>query len=192
MLPTVMEERGENIGPATIAAAREGDRDAFAAILLHFDPGLRDLAWRLLGDRQLMDDTLQTPYLKAFSSIANFRGEASIGTWLYRIAYTTCIDSLGRGRRPVFVSLDDVSEQADDGPDAAESLAVREAVAKALSSLPTEQRAAVVLVDQEGFDYKSAAEILDIPLGTLSSRLTAARAVLREALGGSRRAWEDR
>jgi RNA polymerase sigma-70 factor (ECF subfamily) len=192
MLPTVMEERGENIGPATIAAAREGDRDAFAAILLHFDPGLRDLAWRLLGDRQLMDDTLQTAYLKAFSSIANFRGEASIGTWLYRIAYTTCIDSLGRGRRPVFVSLDDVSEQADDGPDAAESLAVREAVAKALSSLPTEQRAAVVLVDQEGFDYKSAAEILDIPLGTLSSRLTAARAVLREALGGSRRAWEDR
>jgi RNA polymerase sigma-70 factor (ECF subfamily) len=192
MLPTVMEERGENIGPATIAAAREGDRDAFAAILLHFDPGLRDLAWRLLGDRQLMDDTLQTAYLKAFSAIANFRGEASIGTWLYRIAYTTCIDSLGRGRRPVFVSLDDVSEQADDGPDAAESLAVREAVAKALSSLPTEQRAAVVLVDQEGFDYKSAAEILDIPLGTLSSRLTAARAVLREALGGSRRAWEDR
>jgi RNA polymerase sigma-70 factor (ECF subfamily) len=192
MLPTVMEERGENIGPATIAAAREGDRDAFAAILLHFDPGLRDLAWRLLGDRQLMDDTLQTAYLKAFSAIANFRGEASIGTWLYRIAYTTCIDSLGRGRRPVFVSLDDVSEQADDGPDAAESLAVREAVAKALSSLPTEQRAAVVLVDQEGFDYKSAAEILDIPLGTLSSRLTAARARLREALGGSRRAWEDR
>ena len=192
MLAVMTEARGEDIGSGTVAAACSGDRDAFTAILLHYDPGLRDLAWRLLGDRQLMDDALQSAYLKAFAAIGSFRGEASIGTWLYRIAYTTCIDSLGRGRRPVLVPLDAAPEQADPAADAAEAFAVREAVAAALSTLPTEQRAAVVLVDQEGFDYKSAAAILDVPLGTLSSRLTAARAVLREALGGSRRAWEDR
>jgi len=192
MLTRVMDERGEDIGWGTVAAAREGDREAFTAILLRYDAGLRDLAWRLLGDPQLMDDALQSAYLKAFAAIAGFRGDSSIGTWLFRIAYTTCLDVLRRGKGAVLVPLDEAPEPADPAGDAGERLAARESVARALSTLSPDQRAAVVLVDQEGFDYKSAATILDVPVGTLSSRLTAAREALREALGGSRHGWEDR
>jgi RNA polymerase sigma-70 factor (ECF subfamily) len=80
------------------------------------------------------------------------------------------------------VAPDELPEPRDREPDLAETLATRAALADAFAALPPEQRLAVLLVDREGYDYATTAEILDVPPGTLASRLSAARAKLRRSL----------
>ena len=191
MLTAAVDRTPTDPYPSVIAAARGGDRKAFEALVMHVDRQMRSLAWRLLGDRQAMDDVLQTAYLKALRGIQDFRGEAAIGSWFYRIVYNACVDEIGRERRTTLLPLDEAGDVADGGPDAIDELAGRAALAAALSELPLEQRAAVVLVDQEGYDYRSAAEVLGVPVGTLGSRLAHARTALREALAPGR-AEEER
>lgn len=169
-----------DIGESVIDRARRGDQEAFAAVIRHYDPGLRALTFRLLGDRDLMDDVLQEAYVKAFKALPRFRGEAKLGTWLYRIAYNACMDELRRSRRQE-LPLDETlpSGSADPG----EIAAGRGDLAQALSALPPDERAAVLLVDAQGFDYRESAHVLGIPEGTVASRLNRARASLRMALG---------
>jgi RNA polymerase sigma-70 factor, ECF subfamily len=174
-------------GSAEIAAsildrARRGDQEAFAAVIRHYDRGLRSLAYRLLGDRDRMDDALQEAYLKAFRALPRFRGDSKLGTWLYRITYNVCLDELGRSARGAHLPLADVPEAADGGPAPDDAVSSRHVLAAALGSLPPEDRAAVLLVDAEGFDYRAAGEVLGVPAGTIASRLNRARGALRRAL----------
>ncbi len=127
-----------------------------------------------------MDDALQETYLRAFRALPRFRGEAALATWLYRIAYNACLDELRNTRR--VVPLDSVRERVDPRPGAAETIPARQELAVALAALPPADRAAVLLVDAQGFDYRSAAEVLGIPEGTIASRLSRARAHLRRFL----------
>ena len=168
------------IDPRDLQQARRGDPRAFGVLIRHYDEGLRALAYRLLGDRDRMDDALQEAYVRAFRALPRFRGDASPGTWLYRIAYNACVDELRRDRR--VVPLDAVRERSDPRPGADEAVPARRQLAEALAALGPEDRAAVLLVDAQGFDYRSAAEILGIPEGTVASRLNRARAALRRFL----------
>jgi RNA polymerase sigma-70 factor (ECF subfamily) len=180
----------KEIDARTFARARRGDDRAFTALVRHYDDGLRALAFRLLGDRTRMDDALQEAYVKAYRALPRFRGDSSPGTWLYRIAYNACLDELRRTRD--VVELDAVRERAGYGGDAVETISNREALASALAELPPEDRAAVLLVDAAGFDYRAAAEVLGIPEGTVGSRLNRARAALRRALGDTRKGVSNR
>lgn len=191
MLTAAVDRTPTDPYPSVIAAARRGDRKAFETLVTHVDRQMRSLAWRLLGDRQAMDDVLQTAYLKALRGIREFRGEAAIDSWFYRIVYNACVDEIGRGGRTTVLPLDEAGEVADRRSDIVDELAGRAALAAALSELPLDQRAAVVLVDQEGYDYRSAAAILGVPVGTLGSRLAHARAALRIAIAAGR-AEEER
>lgn len=164
-----------------LRSARRGDPEAFIALLKTYDQSLRGLAYRLLGDPDRMEDALQEAYLKAYRGLPTFRGKATLGTWLYRIVYNTCIDELRRGRAAPG-SLDDVFGHADPAPDPAELAVASRDLGFALASLTPEERAAVLLVDSEGFGYDEAAEVLSIPTGTLASRLHRARQTLRRAL----------
>lgn len=175
---------GTEIDRRILERARRGDDRAFALIVRHYDDGLRALAYRLLGDRTRMDDALQEAYVRAFRALPGFRGDSTLGTWLYRIAYRTCIDELDRGRR-VVVPLDSIRERPDPQRGVAENVADRSALAQALAELAPEDRAAVLLVDAQGFDYRSAASVLDVPEGTVASRLNRARAALRGVLDDS-------
>jgi RNA polymerase sigma-70 factor (ECF subfamily) len=172
--------RRTEIDPTVLNRARLGDQRAFAALVEHYDAGLRQLAFRLLGDRDRMDDALQETYVQAFRSLPHFRGSSAPGTWLYRIAYNACLDEVKRTRQ--VVSLDSVRDRADPRPGAAERLPEQGALADALAQLPPADRAAVLLVDAQGFDYRSAGEVLRVPEGTVASRLNRARALLRRAL----------
>ena len=172
---------GNEIDRRIIGRARRGDDHAFALIVRHYDDGLRALAYRLLGDRSRMDDALQEAYVRAYRALPSFRGDSSLGTWLYRIAYRTCLDELDRSRR-VVVPLEHVRERPDPQRSVAENIADRSALAAALAELAPEDRAAVLLVDAQGFDYRSAASVLDVPEGTIASRLNRARAALRRTL----------
>jgi RNA polymerase sigma-70 factor (ECF subfamily) len=167
--------------------ARRGDAEAFTALVRRHDDTLRALAFRLLGDRAAMDDALQEAYVRAYRSLGSFEGRSGFGTWMYRIAYRTCIDELRRRGRDDLAPLD--SDAAS--PDQSSAVATRLDLAGALAALAPELRAGVLLVDAQGFSYDEAAEILGIPAGTVASRLNRARAALREALepsapGGAR------
>jgi RNA polymerase sigma-70 factor (ECF subfamily) len=173
-----------DLAPNVVADAKRGDQQAFAALVRHYDRGLRSLAFRLLGDRDRMDDALQEAYVKAYRALPKFRGEAGLGTWLYRITYNACIDELRRPHNAGDVPLDDVPGSRSLEPDIADRVGERNALARALAALPVEDRAAVLLVDGEGFDYASASRVLGVPAGTVASRLNRARATLRRALAG--------
>jgi RNA polymerase sigma-70 factor (ECF subfamily) len=182
---------------ALIAAARRGEGEAFMLLLDGHDRMLRSLAFRILGDRDQMDDVLQDVALKAFTALAKFRGDSSVATWLYRITYTTCLNRL-RGAGPTVPLLD----CEDDGPsprspelwsaDTADDVIRHIELAAALSSLTAEQRAVVALVLEEGLDHHTAAEVLGIPMGTVASRLAAARTALRRFLSESLPTGEGR
>jgi RNA polymerase sigma-70 factor (ECF subfamily) len=160
---------------------------AFVDLVRRHDRGLRALAWRLLGDRDRMDDVLQEAYVKAYRALPRFRDDASVGTWLYRITYNACLDELRRRGRAVVVPLDDAVGRADPVGDVGERVVDARRVADALEALPPAHRAVVLLVDGEGFDYGAAAEVLGVPEGTVRSRLSRARARLRAELADDRR-----
>lgn len=162
-----------------------GDRDAFREVLREHDDRLRGVAYKLLaGDRHRMDDALQEAYVRAYQALPRFRRDADLGSWLYRIVYNACIDELRRSRRrpePVDVGAGVEPPSRAPGPERAVSAA--DAAARALASLPDDQRVTVVLVDGEGFDNVTAARILGVAPGTVASRLSRARATMRAALG---------
>ena len=180
-----MTTAANGLPPSVLALAQSGDRHSFGCLLRHHDDRMRALAWRLLGDRDLMDDVLQEAYLKAWTALPGFRLDADFGTWLYRITYNACIDELRRAaRRPVPYD----SSAPGEHPVAQAAGPERHAVstdetAWALASLPEDQRAAVVLVYGEGYDNQTAADLLGVALGTIASRLSRARASLRARLG---------
>ena len=166
-----------------VAAACRGEHKAFAAVLRHYDRRLRLVAYRLLRDRDLVDDALQDVALKAFQALPQFRGEASLGTWLHRITHTTCLDYLRRNPPLELVPTDELPE-AHHGAvaDTAELVVERDHLKRRLTTLPPEQRLTVLLVGHGGYDYRSAAQILGVAPGTVGSRLNTAHVALRRRL----------
>jgi RNA polymerase sigma-70 factor (ECF subfamily) len=174
------EPSSREIDGAVLRRAQRGDHGAFHEIVDHYEGRLRVLAYHLLRDADQMNDALQDTFVKAWGGLPEFRGEAALGTWLHRVCYRICLDYLRRQKvRPAGEELpDELADPADD----VGSLALREQVRAALGRLPVEQRAVLLLVDREGYDYGTVAEALEVPVGTVASRLSLARAAMRRAL----------
>jgi RNA polymerase sigma-70 factor (ECF subfamily) len=179
-------------------AARSGDQDALEKLLLaHYDR-VHALCRRMLGDDDDAEDATQETLLLAVRSLSRFDGRSSFGTWIYRIATNACIDELRRRRRRPLAGLDhDVSGGTEraardgalgprPGEDPAESAARRMDVDSALSSLPVEFRAAVVLRDLCDLTYEEIARVVGVPVGTVRSRIARGRAALADLLGDRR------
>ena len=166
--------------------------EEFCRMIEQFDRGLRGLAYRLLGDRDQMDDALQETYLKAFRSLDSFSGRAPFGAWLYRIAYNVCMDQLRRRSRTMHLPLNEEIAQVSNQPDPSDTAAEKHDLAQALASLPAEQRAIVLLIDAQDMDYREASLVLGIPRGTVGSRLSRARSALRTALESRMQARDGR
>ncbi|MGH7162287.1 MAG: RNA polymerase sigma factor [Planctomycetota bacterium] len=144
-------------------------------VLRALEPRVRGLARRCLGRRGDADDVAQEVHARALAGSAAFRGEADLKTWIYRIAANVIADLMRspfrRRRRPL-------ADRADSGPgpgEAAERRETRDAVRRAVAALPPEQRIVLVLREYEGLRYREIAAIVGIPLGTVESRLHAAR-----------------
>jgi RNA polymerase sigma-70 factor (ECF subfamily) len=173
----IVSEQTRPTDELLLARARAGDAGAFGLLLRDAGESHRRLAFRLLGDPQLMDDVLQEAYVRAFGALPRFRGRAAFGTWLYRIVYNACLDELRRGRSRREVGLEEWRSAGT--PDDVEG---RLDLAAALARLPVELQAVALLVDAEGLSYQEAAEVLGVAPGTIGSRLNRARAALRAAL----------
>lgn len=164
-----------------------GDRSAFTEVVRRHDDRLRGLAYKLLGgDRHRMDDAMQDAYIRAYRGLGTFRRDAHLGSWLYRIVYNACIDELRRSkRRPDPVDTADLAwDRPAEGAGPDGIVAAADATRRALAALPDDQRITVVMVDGEGLDNQSAARLLDIAPGTVASRLSRARATMRQHLAG--------
>jgi len=134
----------------------------------------------MLGKREDAQDAMQETMLRAYRSFSDFREQAQVRTWLHRIAVNTCIDLI-RKRRNV-VSLDALRDEGFDVGDERQSsyLKLEESerkrlVNEGLSQLPEEMRAMIVLRDVRGLSYEEVAAVLDLPLGTVKSRISRAR-----------------
>lgn len=175
--------RPPSLGPwpdrrhSLVALARQGDRRAMTDLLRRHDDEMRALAWRMVGDPDVVDDVLQDAYLKACRSISGFREKARFSTWLHRIVANTCVDHLRRQATRDEVSIE--MQPALSVPAEVDRLADADCLRQALLGLPAEQRVALLLIDYEGYSYESAAEVLGISVGAVGSRLYRARACLQ-------------
>jgi RNA polymerase sigma-70 factor, ECF subfamily len=172
-----------------LAAHTAGDRRAFGVLARRHRDKLWSVALRTLRDREDAADVVQEALVAAFRRAASYRGEASVRTWLHRILINACIDRLRHERRRKVVPLTEIPPSAHRSDPAAD-LVTRLAVDDALAELPLAQRLAVVLVDVQGWPVQDAAEILEVPVGTVKSRCARGRARLAVLLGHLRE--EDR
>lgn len=166
-----------------VEKALEGDRSAFGELVRHHHAGLVNVVYRMCGDAQLAEDAAQEAFLRAWLHLSNFRPGSSLRNWLYRIAVNEAIDTLRRERR-VAQDLETVPA-ADPGPGPERALVGRERarrVQAAILSLAEASRVVLVLREYGGLSYQEISAALDIPVGTVMSRLNYARNRLRELL----------
>lgn len=168
---------------ALLAAHLAGDRDAFAVLVRRHADRLWALALRTTGHREDAADALQEALLSAYRAAAAFRGEAAVTTWLHRIVLNACLDRQRRAAvRPV-IAADQLPDRAD--PRAAAAFTAADLaidLEAALSRLPVEQRAALVLVDVQGWSVAEAADLLAVAPGTVKSRCARGRLALARLL----------
>jgi RNA polymerase sigma-70 factor (ECF subfamily) len=149
-------------------------------------PRVWRLVARLAGDPDLADDLTQEVSLRAFRSFGEFRGEASVYTWLYRIAVNVVLRYRERRRETVSLDQPEVAELRADEAASPETTALRSdlraTVWAALERLPDDLRTTLILQVYEGLKYREVARVLNIPVGTVKSRLHTAMQRLREEL----------
>lgn len=174
-----------------VEAARRGDVDAFNQLIERYQRPAYSLAYRTLGEAEAAADATQEAFLSAFRAVHDFRGQ-SFKAWLLRIVVNACYDELRRRQRRPAASLEAMAEQTEvelrssdaiHGPEAtAARYETAEVIQQALQRLPPDQRMVVVLCDVQGMSYEEAAVVLDVAMGTVKSRLSRARARLRDEL----------
>ncbi|MBA2447114.1 MAG: sigma-70 family RNA polymerase sigma factor [Chloroflexi bacterium] len=175
-----------------LEAARRGDVAGFNQLVLAYQTVVYSVALRMLGNTDDAADATQETFVSAFRAIRDFRG-GSFKAWLLRIAANACYDILRRRQRRPASSLDalideaglDVGEPDEDrGPEGtALSSETARAIQAGLATLPEDQRMLVLLCDVQGLSYEEAADATGAALGTVKSRLSRARARLRDYLG---------
>ena len=179
--------------------ARHGDRSAYGQIVLACQDRLYNAVLRMVGDPDDARELTQETFMRGLQKIESFRGDAQPYTWLFRIATNLVITEARKAHRQRTFSLDNpgrngrqrddgdspASRLPDRGPSPAQSTENRERdsqVIAALTRIDAEYRAILVMRDIEGFDYQQMSEVLDLPLGTVKSRLFRARLALRDEL----------
>jgi RNA polymerase sigma-70 factor (ECF subfamily) len=169
---------------ALLARVVEGDHDAFTALMRRHEDRVFAVCVRIMGNRATALDATQETFLTLYRKASQYRATAAVGTWLYRISVNTCYDLLRKERRRPTESMPDYLDPADTGAEAQyTSVELRPSVEAALATLSPEFRAVVIMSDIEGMSLPEVAETLDIPVGTVKSRLFRARRLLAGSLG---------
>lgn len=182
-MPFPSKEVSGNADAELVARCRAGDMEAFETLYNQHAARLYSLACRMAGSPDDGEDLVQEIFLQAYRKLGSFKGDASIGTWLYRLALNHCLDFV-RSRQAKMGKLTD----ALDADGAIEPVAPRETpiarldLERALERLPDGCREAFVLHDVEGFDHKEVAGMLGIAEGTSKSQVFKARSKLRVIL----------
>ncbi|MDX3798134.1 RNA polymerase sigma factor SigM [Streptomyces sp. AK04-3B] len=162
----------------------EGDPDAFGELVRRHRDRLWAVALRTLGDREEAADAVQDALVSAYRAAHTFRGQSAVTTWLHRITVNACLDrarkAASRKTSPVDDAerLEQLLEPHESASAPAERNDLHRQLIEALGTLPPDQRAALVLVDMQGYPVAEAARVLDVPTGTVKSRCARGRARL--------------
>lgn len=180
-----MREEGAD-SPGFLERLRTGDARAFEELVVSHQHRVFGVALRMLNNGAEAEEIAQETFLRAHGSLAEFRGDAKLSTWLYAIVSRLCLNRLASADRRVVRSGDEMLLRVADagrGPDAnAERGELEAALHRAIADLPEERRVVVVLRDLEGMAYEEIARALDLELGTVRSRLHRARMDLKEKM----------
>ncbi|HTS63998.1 MAG TPA: sigma-70 family RNA polymerase sigma factor [Candidatus Acidoferrales bacterium] len=167
-----------------VEGCRRGERDAFRALFEAYKDKVYSIALRFSGDETLAMDIAQDVFVKLFSSIGEFRGEAAFSTWVYRLVVNCCLDHRRRAWRliPIADDLLAVLRAPGDCLDRMLHSEMRKRVQTAVEKLPPDLRMAVVLRYTEGLSYEEIAEVMGCAAGTVASRLSRAHKALERRL----------
>ncbi|MBI5463912.1 MAG: sigma-70 family RNA polymerase sigma factor [Ignavibacteriales bacterium] len=170
-----------------IALFQKGERGVFRILVERHQERIRNLIYSIFRESDTVDDIAQEVFVKVYEALAGFRFESSFYTWLYRIAVNKSRDELRRRKVRRFFSFQNLEEGVRDELEAKmavppENRETAELVSLGLKSLSEKFRTAVVLKDIEGLSYEEIAEIMQCEIGTVKSRLSRARTMMRKVL----------
>jgi RNA polymerase sigma-70 factor (ECF subfamily) len=178
-----------------IRRVQQGDRTAFNDLVYKYERRAYQYAFRLTANQDEASDIVAEAFVRAYNALKNFKGNSAFTTWLYRIITNCYLDHHKRERARQHDSLDErldsgsgeVVREIEDPTMAPDALAERNererVIQRALEKLPEYQRAMLVMFHAEALSYDQIAEALDLPLGTVKSRLNRARQTLRDTIG---------
>lgn len=171
--------------------AARGDERAFEALIQPYADATYRLCLRMMGNEQDAADMAQEAFVRAWRSLSTYKGQSRFSTWLYRVTSNVCLDELRRRRHGEVQSMQVLQENGFEPVDTGETpemaldrAELKRELSSAISQLGEEQRAALVLRDVQGLPYEQIAEILDLNLNTVKSRISRARSTLRTILTG--------
>ena len=184
-----------------IAQAQKGNVQAYNALVLHYQQVVYNVAYRIMGEPQSAEDAAQEAFISAYKALNKFTG-GNFKAWLLRITTNGCYDELRRRKRRPQSSLERITDDNQEsfaflrdpaiGPEKRQQqMELIEAIEDCLQGLPDDQRVTAVLCDVEGYDYSAIAEMTEVSLGTVKSRVSRARSKLRDCLQGFRELLPD-
>ncbi len=167
-----------------VTQAQHGDRSAFGELVCIHTQGVMNVIYRMCGDTQVAEEAAQEAFIQAWLHLSSYRPQTSFRNWLYRIAVNGATDILRKEKHILPNAIEDLPlTDSRPGPEALLSQTERTAlIHKAILSLPDASRAVLVLREYEEMSYHEIADTLDIPVGTVMSRLNYARKILKEKL----------
>ena len=181
-----------------IARLQKRDETAFEELLRQYEKKVYTLCFRMCGNSEDAEEAAQDTFLALWRGIDRFRQESSLSTWIYRLASNACIDLLRRRKKQgSSLSLDDEElflDAVDPAPrpqDAVEHREAQKLLQEGLSALPEEYRKVLILREIEGLSYTEIAESASLELGTVKSRISRGRVLLRNFLSGSGNFFEN-
>lgn len=179
-----LEEKSDE---ALITIFQNGERHVFRVLVERYHGRIRNLVYSIFHEQEIVEDIAQEVFIKAYEALPHFRFEASFYTWLYRIAVNKSRDELRKRKVRRMFSLQTMLDSSDKEFHAKitvhpEDREAQELIAAGLQALPEKFRLPVVLKDIDGLSYEEIAEVMQCEIGTVKSRLSRARAMLRELL----------
>jgi RNA polymerase sigma-70 factor, ECF subfamily len=183
---------------ALVKAIQRGHTQAWSALLTRYQDRLFGVCYRMVGDREMAADLTQDSMVKIIEGLSTYDGRSKLSTWMIRVTMNVCLSKmrseklrrhasletpLSEGREGGKAFLDSQEREPEPGTGVQRD-ELRRQVAAALLRIAPEQRAILVLRDSRDLDYDQIAEVLNIPVGTVKSRLFRARAALRDAIEG--------
>jgi RNA polymerase sigma-70 factor (ECF subfamily) len=165
-----------------VALAQQGDRVAFGDLVYLHRQGVINVVYRMCGDVELAEDAAQEAFIRAWKNLHRYQPHSPFRNWVYRIATNAALDVLRRQREVVNIENLPLKSQRPNPETAAETEERAAFIQQAVLDLPEASRAVIILREYEGFSYREIAETLDIPIGTVMSRLNYARKQLRQTL----------
>lgn len=178
-----MEEIERNL----ILECQQGDTEKFGELVLMFQDRAYAIAYSVMGNSHDAMDMTQESFIKAFKNINKFNFKSSFNTWLYKIVKNTCIDQIRKNKRKKTISIDkavkvhdgevffDIEDSNTNIEEDIEKKEMSKKLYEKLDELSNSHKQVLLLCDIQGYDYKEISDILNLPIGTIKSRISRAR-----------------